>query len=161
MGLDVDTHLVLGAFVQEQEIFVYSEHVPYKCNLCPMAHAAKQKFCGECGLKFKAERKASWTPTVLSYLKDVDGCTDPEDLHEYGSGPFFNVRAVQCSEDNEKPLWAVGVKFEGQSLHRGGRGGSIPWESLERAHVEVEVLVRRMGLSPREIKLYPVMNVSV
>lgn len=161
MGLDVDTHFVLGAAVQDEEIFVHSEHVPYKCKHCAEAHAAKQKFCGECGLKFKPVRKTSWTPSVLSYLASIDGCTDPEDLAEYDSGPFFDVRSVQCSEDREGPQWAVGVKFAGQSLHRSRRGGPIPWERLERARVEVEFLVQRLGLSPREVSLYPVMYVSV
>ncbi len=158
MGLDVDTHLVLGAVVQDAEIFVYSESVPYKCDACAKAHAAKQKFCGECGLKFKPARKVNWTPQVLSYLKEVDGCTDPE---EYGEGPFVNVHAVQCSEDREKPQWAVGVKFDGLSLHGRSRGAPIPWERLARARIEVEFMIQRMGLTAREVSLHSVMYVSV
>lgn len=164
MGLDVYTHLILGAEVKNEEIFVRQESVPRRCAECPKAYAAKQKFCGECGLKFAPLKvTTTWSPKVLAYFAHQGLDISPDDLRsgEYcGSVPFFDVRTIQSSEDRDEASWAVGIKFEGPSMRHERGAPAISWEQLDKARRQVEVTLAGMGLPEREVRLYPVMYVS-
>lgn len=165
MGLDVHTHMILGAQVKAEEIFQVRQEPPHRCPSCPKAYAKKQKFCDECGIKFSPLKTVTtWAPAVLSYLNGLGLGLAANDLAfgEDGEVPVFNVSVLQSSEDRRgSESWAIGVKFDGPSMddHRSG-SLAVGWAQLEEAKAEIEALLKGMGLVSREVKLFPVMYVS-
>src|SRR5262245_61288325 len=111
MGLTVYSHLVVGALVKHDEIFTAGSRVEFKCPTCRAAHAAGQKFCGECGHRFVTLTVRAWAPGVLRYLQHASrDKLHPDDIWRSDDAPFFHVDAVQ-SPDDERTLIAVGFKF--------------------------------------------------
>lgn len=161
MGLDVYTHVVLGALVKNEEIFTVGSRVEFKCATCRTAHAAGQKFCGECGHKFVTIKTRAWTPGVVAWLERASrGRVHADDIWRYDEHPFYHVDALQSGEE-EPSLLAVGVKFKGPSMHdRAPRSDGILFERLDYYRREVEATVSEMGLAPREVRLFPVMYIS-
>jgi hypothetical protein len=161
MGLDVYSHLVVGALVKDDEIFTVASKVEFKCSTCRAAHAAGQKFCGECGHKFASITVRAWTPGVLGYLECASRTeVHPDDIRRYDEAPFFHVDAIQSGEE-EPTLIAVGFKFKGPSMRdRTPNSDGIPFERLDTYRREVDGMVAAMGLAPREVRLYPCMYIS-
>lgn len=161
MGLDVDSYVVVGALVRNEEIFTEGSRVEFKCPTCRPAHAAGQKFCGECGHKFATIKIRLWAPGVLRYLQHASReKVHPDDIRRYDEAPFFHVDAIQSGEE-EPTLVAVGFKFAGPSMRdRKPNSNGIPFEQIDTFRREVDGMIAGMGLAPREVRLYPVMYVS-
>lgn len=161
MGLNVYTHVVVGALVKNEEIFTEGSRVEFKCPTCRTAHAAGQKFCGECGHKFATIKIRAWAPGVAAYLEQASrGKVHPDDIWRYDEAPFFHVDSIQSAEE-ERVLIAVGFKFAGPSMRdRKPNSDGILFDRLESYRGQVDGMIAGMGLTPREVRLYPVMYLS-
>ncbi len=159
MGLDVDVHFVVGALVKDEEVFLRSQKVHFMCNRCEADYAAKQRFCGQCGFRFALVEVKAWVPSVAAYIERHDVKVDPEDVDDR---LFHNVATLQSSEDRDGATLAVGVRFAGPSMEGRYSSGpkSIGFARLESARAQVNEILAEMGLTPREVSLFPVMYVS-
>lgn len=161
MGFSVHTHVVVGALVRDEEVFDRSQKVPFRCAICPTAHAAGQKFCGECGQKFAPVEVVSWVASVARYLEGRRMEFAPEDLRDHFGRVFHNVAAIQDCEDRRFAL-AVGIRHGDSSSRRGSDPSprAVTQEMIDNARVQTQAMLSGMGLAIREVSLFPVMYVS-
>lgn len=166
MGLDVSTDLICGALVDmDRELLVLGQTIPFNCAKCLRCHESGMKFCGECGTRFMPQKTVMLAPRVVAFYekRGLDIPATDTDFDERDRAPFFNVRGVRSSEDDDGEVWAVGVAISGASLdmnHTRGGAHPISHRLLVTAVAEVETMLRDLDLSPREVSLFPRMYVS-
>lgn len=146
MSVNRYAQLILGSVVQREDIFDQEKTLPGGCcKHCSYFAGQQLKFCGECGQSLLPTLKTTWKPNVLRVLQRTDRYCEAERVErQFFEAPMFDISG----------LLIVGVQLA--RVRESPRKPTVlDLATVEKGRTEVLALLADMGISEREICLFP------